>query len=92
MKELELIARPVKAVQFTGQNAAELKEFIQDRLSFQQVTITEARLYLPAVGGMEILECGDWVLYDPVENVFRGATDDAIQTHYREVVTEPEQE
>ena len=85
IKTLELIARPVQAVQFTGENAADLKTFIQDRLSFQQVSVTPERLYLPAVGGTEILEVGDWVLYDEADNVFRGATHEAVKTHYREV-------
>lgn len=92
LKTLELVSRPVRAVQFTGDNAAELKEFIQSKLAFHQVTVTEDRLYLPSVGGMEILESGDWVLYDSVDNLFRGATDDAITAHYREVETEEEQQ
>lgn len=85
IKTLEIIVRPVKAVQFTGENAAELKTYIQDRLSFQQVSATPERLYLPSVGGTEILEVGDWVLYDEVDNAFRAATDEAVKTHYQEV-------
>lgn len=85
LKTLELITRPVRAVQFTGLNAAELKEFVQSKLAFQQVAISETRLYLPSVDGVDILEVGDWILYDEQDNVFKGATDDAIRAHYREV-------
>jgi len=87
IKTIELVVRPVQAVQFTGQDNdnADLQAWIQDRLSFQKVTATADRLYLPSVGGMEILEQGDWVLYDPVDNAFRGATNEAIEQHYREV-------
>lgn len=89
IKTLELIARPVKAVQFTGANREEVRQWIQDRLSFQNVTATEDRLYLPSVGGMEVLEPGDWVFYDEKENTFKGATDEAVRAHYR--VLEEEQ-
>lgn len=85
IKTLELIARPVKAVQFTGENFLDLKTYIQDKLAFQQVSATTERLYLPSVGGVEILEPGDWILYDEVDNAFRGATDEAVKTHYQEV-------
>lgn len=86
IKTLELIPRNIQAVQFVGSNAAELKEWIQSKLAFQQVTATADRLYLPtAENGMDILEPGDWVFYDSVDNGFRGATDEAVNTHYREV-------
>lgn len=87
IKTLEPIVRPVQAVQFTGQDNenSDLKEWIQSKLAFQQVTVTNDRLYLPAVGGMEILEVGDWVLYDEVDNLFKGATDGAIKNHYQEL-------
>jgi len=84
IKTLELIARPVQATQFTGDNYAELSTWIQDKLSFQNVTANADRLYLPSVGGTEILEPGDWVFYDEIDNVFRAATDGAVKTHYRE--------
>lgn len=87
IKTIELIARPVQAVQFTGQDNdnADLQAWLQDRLPFQKVTLTADRLYLPSVGGMEVLERGDWVLYDPTDRVFRGATNDAVVRFYREV-------
>lgn len=92
IKTIELVTRPVQAVQFTGNDNdnADLQAWLQDRLSFQRVTVTVDRLYLPSVGGMEILERGDWVLYDPIENAFRGATNEAIETHYVEVSEEAE--
>ena len=45
---------------------------------------------LPAVGGTDILEIGDWVFHDKVDNVFRGATDEAVQSHYIDVTGMPE--
>lgn len=85
IRTIELAPRPVKAVQFTGDNAEWLRQWIQDKLSFQQVTATADRLYLPSVGGAEILEPSDWVLFDPQDNAFRGATDEAVQNFYRDV-------
>lgn len=91
IKTVELIVRPVKAVQFTGEpnETEDLRNWIQDKLSFQQVTATNERLYLPSVGGMEILVVGDWVLFDEQDRVFRGATDDAIKAYYREIPEAP---
>lgn len=82
IRTLELIARPVKAVQFTESNAEELRDWVQSHLAFQQVVGNSERLYLPAVGGTDILEPGDWVFYDEADNAFRGATDEAVKTHY----------
>lgn len=85
IKTLRMVPREIKAVQFTGDNAEWLKNWIQDKLAFQVVTVTAERLYLPSVGGAEILEVGDWVFYDPTDNFFRGATDDAVVRFYEEV-------
>lgn len=88
VRTLDPITRPIEAVQFTGDNAADLKEWVQDRLSFQQVTATTERFYLPSVGGMEILYPGDWIFYDSTDNAFRGATDEAVKTHYSDITEE----
>lgn len=88
IRKLELIARPVEAVQLTNNNVNELKDWIQGKLAFQQVTGTEDRLYLPAIGGTEILEPGDWVFYDREDNAFKGATDGAVVNHYRDITEE----
>ena len=85
IKKLKLIPRVIEAVQFTGDNREELRTWVQDALTFQQVTATPERLYLPTVAGMEVLEVGDWVFYDRMDSTFRGATDAAVQVHYREV-------
>ena len=85
IRKLELIPRPVEAVQFTNSNSNELKEWVQGKLSFQGVTATPERFYLPSVGGTEILYPGDWVFYDRQDNVFKGATDEAVKTHYKDV-------
>lgn len=85
LKNIRLKPRDIKAVQFTGHNHSQLKEWVQGVLSFQNVVSTEDKLYLPTDGGVDILEPGDWVLYDPADKVFRGATDDAIQNFYEEV-------
>lgn len=85
IKTLELIPRNIQAVQFTGDNFSELSTWIQDKLPFQKVTANAERLYLPGVGGTEILEPGDWVFYDETDNAFRAATDEAVNTYYREV-------
>lgn len=85
IRTLELIARPVEAVQFTDSNVNELKDWIQGKLAFHNVAATSERLYLPAVGGTDILEPGDWVFYDRQDNAFKGATDEAVKTHYRDI-------
>lgn len=82
IRTLELIPRPVEAAQFTGDNYLELRDWVQGKLAFQQVVATPEKLYLPAVGGVDILEPGDWAFYDPQDNVFRGATDEAVKSHY----------
>ena len=88
IRTLELIARPVEAAQFTGDNYPELQQWVQDKLAFQQVTANAERFYLPSVGGTEILEPGDWIFYDSVDNAFKGATDDAVKNHYVDVTVE----
>lgn len=88
IRTLELIPRPVQAVQFTGDNAEWLRQWIQDKLSFQNVVATETRLYLPSVGGVEVLQPGEWVFYDPKDGAFRGATDEAVQNFYVDVTEE----
>ena len=88
IRTLDPITRPIQAVQFTGSNFVEVQTWVQDRLSFQTVTANVDRLYLPSVGGAEILEPGDWVFYDKVDNVFRGATDGAVKNHYRDITEE----
>jgi hypothetical protein len=85
LKTLELISRPIQAVQFTGHNREDLRQWVQDKLAFQSVTATEDRFYLPSVGGMEVLEVGDWIFYDREDNAFKGATDEAVKAHYKEV-------
>lgn len=92
IRTLELIARPVQAVQFTGDNWQELRDWVQSKLVFQGVVANEAKLYLPSVGGMDILEPGDWIFYDEADNVFRGATDEAVNTHYLDTTDLPEGE
>ena len=64
IKKLKLIPRAIEAVQFTGDNREELRTWVQDALAFLHVTATPERLYLPTAAGMEVLEVGDWVLYD----------------------------
>lgn len=88
IRTLELIARPVEAVQFTGDNVNEVKTWVQENLSFHNVSATEERFYLPSVGGTEILYPGDWVFRDPIDNVFKGATHEAVKTHYRDTTEE----
>lgn len=82
IRTLELIARPVQAVRFTGDNAEELKQWVQNKLAFQQIVANESKFYLPSVGGVDILEPGDWIFYDENDNIFRGATDEAVKSHY----------
>ena len=91
IKKLRLIPRDIEAVQFTGDNFEWLRQWVQDKLPSQNVTATADRLYLPSVGGAEILEPGDWVFYDPQDKAFRGATDEAVTTFYEEIVDEPEE-
>lgn len=82
IRTLELIARPIQAAQFTGDNAQVLKDWVQGVLSFQNVVATAERFYLPAVGGVDLLEPGDWIFFDEEEKSFRGATDEAVKSHY----------
>lgn len=89
IRTLELISRPVQAARFTGDNAEELRQWVQGKLAFQQIVANEAKFYLPSVGGMDILEPGDWIFYDEVDNVFRGATDEAVQSHYSDTTNFP---
>lgn len=90
IRKLELIPRPIEAVQFTDSNIAELREWIQGKLAFQAVTGTPERLYLPSVGGTEILYPGDWVFYDRDDNTFKGATDEAVKNYYNDVTDQEE--
>lgn len=85
IKKVQLKTRPLQAVQFTGDNAEWVKEWVQGHTAFSKVVANKDRLYLPTAGGMDILEPGDWVLYDPEDNGFRGATNDAIESYYDEI-------
>ena len=91
-KNLQLIPRTIQGVQLTEDNLLEVRAWVQEKLPFQQVSASEKsnRLYLPSAGGKytDILEPGDWVFYDPQENSFRGAEDDAVQSFYVEVPEE----
>jgi len=82
IRTLELISRPIQAAKFTGDNWIEIRDWVQSKLPFQNVVANESKLYLPTVDGMDILEPGDWVFYDEPDNIFRGATDEAVTTHY----------
>lgn len=88
IRTLDPVTRPLQAAQYTGGNFAELQQWVQDRLSFQQVSANEKRFYLPAIGGVEILEPGDWILFDSVDNAFRGATDEAVKNYYTDITEE----
>lgn len=88
IRTLELIARPVEAVQFTDSNVNELREWVQENLAFHNVSATAERFYLPAVGGTEILVPGDWIFRYPIDNTFKGATDKAVKTHYLDITEE----
>ena len=85
LKTLRLKPRYLQAIQYTDTNYAEIKEWVQSNLAFQNVVATAEKLYLPTASGVDILEPGDWVLYDPEDNIFRGAEDNAIQNFYEEV-------
>lgn len=85
IKNVVLVPRELQAAQFTGDNWQEMQAWIQGVLAFHQVTANEERLYLPGPGGVEVLEPGDWVLFDPRDTYFRGATDDAIVNFYEAV-------
>jgi len=88
IRTLELIPRPIEAARFTGDNAEELKQWVQGKLAFQNVVATADRFYLPSVGGVDVLEVGDWIFYDSADNSFRGATDEAVSTHYIDTTKE----
>ncbi len=90
VKRLELVARPIEAVQYTGDNYVEVKDWVQGYLTFAQVTATAERLYLPGIDGVEVLEPSSWVFRDPESNTFRGATDDAVKQFYIVLPNDPE--
>lgn len=85
IKTVRVRPRELEAVQFTGDNFEWLKEWVQGKLSFHKVTATADRLYLPTAEGVDILEPTAWVLYDPIDNSFRGATHIAMLEHFVEV-------
>lgn len=85
LKTLQIIPRPIKAVRFMGANHNEIREWVQGVLSFQNVVSNEEKVYLPTSYGVDIVEPGDWVFYDPQDKGFRGATDDAVKAFYEEV-------
>lgn len=86
LKTIQVIPRPVQAVQLTDENLSEVAAWVQSKLAFQKVDAVKGQLFLPSVGQfIDILEPGDWVLYDPDQNVFTGAEDSAIQQYYTEV-------
>lgn len=86
LKTIQVIPKPVQAVQLTDDNLLEVADWVQSKLAFQKVDAVKGQLFLPSVGQfIDILEPGDWVLYDPDQNVFTGAEDSAIQQYYTEV-------
>lgn len=85
-KTIQVVPRPVQAVQLTDDNLQEVADWVQSKLAFQKVDAVKGRLFLPSIGQfVDILEAGDWVLYDAAQNVFTGAEDSAIQQYYTEV-------
>lgn len=87
LKSLQLIPRTIQAVKLTEDNLQEVADWVQSKLAFQEVKVTkDGRLLLPSVGQyVDMLEAGDWVFYDPQDNSFRGAEDDAVNGYYMEV-------
>lgn len=86
--KLQLIPRTIEAVQLTEDNLDEVRAWVQSKLPFHRVhTVKDIKvLYLPSDGPyIDVLEPGDWVFYDPQDNLFKGAEDSAVQSFYVEV-------
>lgn len=86
VKKLQIIPRPIEAVQLTDSNIPEVRDWVQSQLAFQNVVGTAEKLYLPESNSItSILEPGDWVFHDTADNSFRGAEDAAVKAFYEEI-------
>lgn len=86
LKHVSLIPRTLEAVQYTAENAEEVRLWIQGNSPFREIVRDpkSGRLYLPLGrdGIVDIVEYGEWILRDPESGEFTSALDSAIQTHY----------
>lgn len=92
LSKVTLIPRPLFAVQYTEENAEEVRQWVQDNSPFSNIVrdVKTGRLYLPIARGasMDVVEYGEYILFDEQSADFVSTTEEAYLTYYAEVVDE----
>lgn len=84
---VQLIQRPLEAVEYTEAVAEEVRQWVQDHSSFNEIVRdpNSGRLYVP-IGGdtIDIVEYGEYILHEPGTGNFISVTPDAYHEFYEE--------
>lgn len=85
---IQIIQRPLEAVQFTEENAEAVRQWVQDNTMWTEIVCKNGRLYLPVNKGREldIVLFGEYVVFDPDSKDFTSMTAEAYHEFYEEVV------
>ena len=84
---VHLITRPLEAVQYTAENAEEVRQWVQDHSTYSEIVRDKnsGRLYIPIGGGtLDIVEYGEFVLHEPGTGNFISTTPEAYYEYYEE--------
>jgi hypothetical protein len=89
LREVQLIPRTLQAVEYTEAEAEAIRQWVQDNSPFSQIVRdpVSGRLYLPIAKGqsMDVVEYGEFILFDPVSVDFISTTAEAYHEFYQEV-------
>jgi hypothetical protein len=89
LRDVTLIQRPLKAVEYTEAEAEAIRQWVQDNSPFANIVRDpeSGRLYLPIAKGqsMDVVEYGEYILFDPVSVDFISTTAEAYHEYYQEV-------
>lgn len=82
---VQLIARPLEAVEYTEATGEEVRQWVQDHSTFVEIVrdLNSGRLYLPIEGDtVDIVEYGEFILHEPGTGNFRSVTPEAYHEFY----------
>lgn len=89
LTNVTLIPRTLQAIQYTEEEAEAIRQWIQDNSPFSQIVRdpSSGRLYLPIAKGasMDVVEYGEYILFDPEGIDFVSTTAEAFNEYYQEV-------
>lgn len=85
---VQVIQRPLEAVEYTEADAEAVRQWVQDHSSFNEIVRdpNSGRLYIPISGDtIDIVEYGEYILHEPGTGNFVSVTPDAYHEFYEAV-------